>query len=367
MNETNFNTHSDANQPRKLTEKTKTLLRLKRRLLKHIWIARLLGIASIVFSFLVVIFVLGKVFGNLGLSSYGKFLTSFILANDSQLKSANNRTNIVILGKAGKDHAGGDLTDSIILVSVGDGSIKLISLPRDIWVPEIRAKLNSAYYWGNQRQEKGGLVLSKSLVEQIVGVPVHYAAVFDFSSFKDLVDILGGVKVDVAREFVDKKYPVAGRENDECGGDSEFLCRYETIHFAQGKQTMDGETALKFVRSRNAEGDEGSDIAREARQQKVIAGIKEKLLSPETIFNPKRILSIIKLAQTSIETDMQVASLGSLARKITGARKNVATLILPEKFLKNPPISPRYDNQYVFIPADGNWETLQSWVKDILK
>ena len=104
-------------------------------------------------------------------------------------------------------------------ISLTKESVDLISIPRDIWIPEIRAKINSAYYWG-------GVSLSKSLVEKITSLPTHYAVVIDFSSFKEIIDALGGVKIDVANSFTDDLYPIEGREEDLCDGDKEFKCRY---------------------------------------------------------------------------------------------------------------------------------------------
>jgi len=113
-------------------------------------------------------------------------------------------------------------------------------------------------------------VLAKSVAEEIVGIPVHYAVVVDFDFFQKVIDELGGIEVDVETDFVDDRYPIKGREDDLCNGDPKFSCRYETVEFKKGLQFMDGGAALKFVRSRNAEGDEGTDLARIARQEKVI-------------------------------------------------------------------------------------------------
>jgi len=143
--------------------------------------------------------------------------------------------NILILGKGGQGHEAPDLTDTVIFASLkhNDPTLALVSLSRDIWIPELRAKLNSAYYWGNQKQENGGQILAKSTVEQIVGKPIHYIVVVDFSGFKNIIDTLGGIEVEVERSFIDERYPISGREADDCGGDDpEFLCRFETVSFA---------------------------------------------------------------------------------------------------------------------------------------
>jgi anionic cell wall polymer biosynthesis LytR-Cps2A-Psr (LCP) family protein len=168
-------------------------------------------------------------------------------------------------------------------------SISLISIPRDIWIPEIRAKINTTYHYGNIQPERGGgLNFSKQIVSEVTGQPVNYALVIDFSGFQDIINTLGGVDVTVDRSFTDTKYPVAGRENDLCGGDPTLACRYETIHFDQGLTHMDGATALTFVRSREGDNGENTDFARSARQQKVISAVGKKVLSINTILSPAK-------------------------------------------------------------------------------
>ena len=363
------NTVKDEQKPPIYSKNKVALSRIKRRIFKHVWLARAGIIVLLAIFTLLFFWMIGHILIKTHSSSFPSLVKNFIFAPAGAVKSFEDRSNILILGKSGSGNDSPDLTDTLILASVGidTPSISLISLPRDIWVPAIRAKLNSAYYWGNQKETGGGIVLVKSLVEEIVGVPVEYALVVDFSGFKEIIDVLGGIEVDVEQSFVDEKYPIAGRENDECGGDKEYKCRYETVSFEKGKVIMNGETALKFVRSRNAQGDEGTDIAREARQQKIILAIKDKILSPATLFSPKKILGLWEVAKSSIETDIPSSAGGVLLRKAFSARESVTSFVIPEDYLVNPPISPRYDSQYVFLPSGGDWKTVHEWVGTKLK
>ena len=332
-------------------KRDRTFQRIKRRLLKHIWLVRIGLLASIF------------------LGAYLFFaLIGFVFAPASKVETMAGRTNILILGKGGEGHAASDLTDTIIFASISHTkpAISIFSLPRDIWIPEIRAKINSAYYWGKQRKEGGGLILAKSSVEEIVGSPVHYGLVVDFTGFTKIVNVLGGIEIGVERAFVDEKYPVPGRENDECDGDKEFKCRYETVKFEKGIRLMDGETALKFVRSRNAQGEEGTDIARAARQQKVLIAIREKVLSPKILFSPRKLLAISKVFKNSIESDISRDAGAILIRRALDASEEISTFVLADELLLNPPISPRYDNQYVFTPRGGNWGQVHKWISERL-
>jgi len=364
----NSSTQEALTQPTSPTKKRVFLKKLKRRLLKHVWLVRLGLVMAFVAGVTLLVLLVNFILGKTALGGYIGLATDFIFTPQTKIESYRGATNILVLGKGGEGHDAPDLTDTIIFLSVAHkpASLTLVSLPRDIWIPQIRAKVNSAYYWGNQRQEKGGLILAKSTVEEIVGPPIHYAVVVDFAAFKNVVEVLGGVEVEVERAFSDEKFPIPGRENDECGGDPEFGCRYETVHFEKGLQTMDGDTALKFVRSRNAEGDEGTDIAREARQQKVISAIKKKILGKEVLFSPKKLLALLEVGRQHIETDIPGSAVAIIARRAVQAKDNIVSLVLPDRFLLNPPRSTRYDNLYVFIPKAADWGEVHLWVECVL-
>jgi LCP family protein required for cell wall assembly len=326
----------------------------------------------------------GLLFKDSFIGKYMGLTRNFIYSPEGKIESFQGRTNILLLGKGGAGHEAPDLTDTMILVSVDNETpdIFMLSIPRDIWMPAIRAKINSAYYWGNQKENNsgydngvgsGGLVLSKASVEEVVGIPVHYAAVLDFDGFVEVIDVVGGIEVDVKEGFTDENFPIPGKEDDECGGDPELRCRYEVIEFRKGPQVMDGQTALKFVRSRYAEGEQGTDFAREERQQLVIASLKQNLLSRKVLMSPKTLFAIRDVLVQYTQTDITESEASILARFIFDARENLESEVLPEEFLENPEISPRYDDQYVLIPRDDDpetpehdWSRVYEWVEDKL-
>lgn len=342
--------------------------RLKRRVLKNTWLVRIVGLVMFIGLVFFTFSSLGRFFGNSKVSDYYVYAKNFIFTPKDSVLTSLGRTNILILGKGGAGHDAPDLTDTIIFSSISHkkDDLILVSLPRDIWVSEIRAKLNSAYFWGNQKENGGGLILSKAVVEKIVGKPVHYAVVVDFSGFKELIDTLGGVNVMVENSFVDEKFPISGKENDECNGDLEYECRYETVKFESGSQIMDGETALKFARSRNAKGDEGTDLARAKRQQKIIEAIKNKLLSWEVISSPKKLADALAVLRKNTETDITDSVGAVLARRIFQTRDQMISSSIPDGFLLNPPISKKYDNLYVFVPVTETWKEFNEWIEGLL-
>jgi len=268
--------------------------------------------------------------------------------------------NFLILGIAGGNHQGKDLTDTIMFASLNpyQKQLALVSLPRDIWLEKWRAKLNSIYHYK-------GLPETKKTVEEILGQKVDYGIIIDFEVFQKIIDTLGGITVDVERSFDDYKYPIPGKENDLCNGDPLYRCRYEHLHFEAGKQFMDGQTALKFVRSRNAKGEEGTDFARAARQQKVILAIKEKILSKEFLLSPKKAIQLFKLITLNIQTDIPKEKYWQLL-KVGLKIRNIKTTTINSNYLINPPISKKYDNQWVLVPKSGNWSEIQEYIKKFL-
>lgn len=370
MDETtsNSNTKTPISVERELKKKAATLSRLKRKIFKHVWLVRIGIIVSFFLGIYLILTLTGFILSSFGIKNYISLAGDFLFTPSGKVKSTDGRTNVVILGKAGGEHAGADLTDTIIFASVSHSGkdLVLVSLPRDIWIGALRAKLNSAYYWGNQRQEAGGIKLAKSTIEEIVGFPVHYAVIGDFMAFRDVVDALGGIDVEVENTFIDERYPIPGRENYDCEGDPIFACRYETVSFEKGLNHMNGELALKFVRSRNAEGNEGTDIAREARQQKIISALIKKVLSSDTLFDFKKISTVKRIIMNSIETDIDAEAAVILGRRFLQTRNRMKSYLIPEELLVNPPISRTYDNQYVFIPKAGDWQEVQTWLAGLL-
>ena len=318
------------------------------------------------------------------------------LITDTGLKNDRGRINILLLGTGGKGHEGPDLSDTMILASVDkDGKdIVLVSIPRDLWSPALSAKVNSAYAFGQEKNGEG-LDLSKKTIRTLFDLPIHYAFRVDFDGFVKAADLVDGIDVNVENAFVDSKYPVAGKEDDTCGIEIEtkqengiqsvyfkdatgsatllteandpFICRYETISFKQGPSHMDGLTALKFIRSRHGTNSEGSDFARSARQQKVILAFRQKVLSKETLLNPKTILELTKTFGQSIDTDItdeEVPYFAKLARKIDPPtiRRVVLDSDRDNSVLEVGDLA-THNGQFVLVPKNNHWTDLAEYVQ----
>lgn len=346
--------------------------KLKRRLTRHRSFVRAILVTTILGLFIFSLYSTVPLMLSLIKGLIRGPATAFSLVKDPQgvLRSTKGRSNILLLGMGGSNHKGANLTDSIILISLDLSSADtvLLSIPRDIWIDSLKTKINSTYYFGEQQKEGGGLILIKAAVEEVIGQPVHYAISIDFDGFKRAVDLVGGLDIVVPEIFNDYKYPIPGMEEAE----PEEL-RYEHFRVDAGLQKMSGERALKYVRSRNAEGPQGTDFARSRRQQQVLTAFKSKVISLETILSPSRIKELAQTFSDSITTDMTESEYISLAKLAIKARnETIRSGILEEEdkeigregLLVNP--SPgKYQNQWVLVGRNESWYQVHEYVESL--
>lgn len=247
------------------------------------------------------------------------------VAADGKIQNAivpdsKNSTNILLTGAGGAEHDGGNLTDSITLANINyeNRVIKLIAIPRDLWVSG--GKINLVY-------SKDGRNQFKYLVGQVTGINVNYFINIDFGNFISSIDALGGIDINVPITWDDYFYPITGAENELCGISPEqnalfnqkysgfelekqYTCRYEHLHFDKGPLHLDGETALKYIRSRHSS-QYGSDFARGERAQEVLLGISKKIIE-KSLLDPNN--STLKKFASSATTDIKLAGLPDALR-----------------------------------------------------
>ena len=214
-----------------------------------------------------------------------------------------HKINILVLG-VDKRNGDNGRSDTILVATVDTNTkaVSLLSIPRDTWVyiPGYGYdKINHAY-------SEGGWRLSRQTVEELLGVPMDYYVVVDFAGFSTLVDAIGGVEL-----TVDKRMYYVDPYDDLI------------INIPPGRQLLDGETAIKYVRYR----DEQGDIGRIERQQKFAKAVLEKVTSPAII---TRIPSIIRGIDKAVTTDMSTAEMLRLAKMMTDAyRQGLQTDMVP--------------------------------------
>lgn len=237
-------------------------------------------------------------------------LTSTV--DNKQIVKNKQITNILIGGIGGDNHDGGMLTDTIIFASIDmqNNKIATLNIPRDLYVDLGDKygynKINSANAFGEQEKPGSGMLFLQNEVEKILNQNIDYYIRIDFDGFKDIIDTLGGVTINVENSFVDNQYPT-----------EDF--KYKTIYFQAGPQLMDGERALEYTRSRHGTNGEGSDFARSKRQQLVIEAVKDKILSEISTYNPAKIISIFDALKRHISTNLSYKDIYNLYKIATNA------------------------------------------------
>ncbi len=299
-------------------------------------------------------------------------IQSLVFDKKPDLKEYKGRTNVVLLGISGGSHEGGDLTDTIIFTSTdfAKKDVVVVSVPRDVWLPSLKDRINSAYHYGEEKKPGGGLILAKAAIEEVLGQPVQYGLMINFSGFEKVIDLIGGVDIEVEKSFTDKLYPVEGKENDTCGSDKTYACRYETLVFEKGRQHMDGKLALKYVRSRHAEGEEGTDFARGRRQQQVILAVKNKIITQKLWKDFNLMKKLYEVFMQNVATDLNWSEKILLGKFfLTMPEGVVRQLVLDtgdEKqkrkgFLVNPPAW-QYKDMWVLTPRSGDFTEIQKYI-----
>ena len=292
---------------------------------------------------------------------------TFFSSPEKILDSTGGRTNFLLLGIRGENPSEvPDLTDTIILASYShqQQQLTLLSIPRDLWVNSLKTKINAVYHYGQEREPQIGFQLSNAAILETTGLPIHYNLVVDFQAFTDIIDLLEGVEINVPNSFIDDQFPIPGKENVYPTSE-----RYQTIEFKKGLQTMDGETALNYIRSRHAEGDEGTDIARNQRQQLIIKAIQQKILTLDFLRDRQNRDGLLQIIQTHTVTDVTSDLYPSLARLALKSRSHSLNSISlsyePDEngitFLDVPP-SYLYQNQWVLVAHDNNWDAFKQYI-----
>ncbi|OGH04522.1 MAG: hypothetical protein A2W22_05350 [Candidatus Levybacteria bacterium RBG_16_35_11] len=344
---------------------------------------------------LIVVLILGKFI--LSTASFIPFFFQLLFNKNIELKHTDNEINILLLGIGGENHEGPKLTDTVIFSSLNTktNKITILSIPRDLYSPELKGKINGAYSEGEEKRKGGGLILSEAVVEKILNKNVDYGIVINFDGFVKAVDLLGGIDVEVKNTFDDYAYPITGKENELCGLQEEaiatlsaqiatgsateadfFPCRFKHIHFNNGVQHMSGDTTLEFVRSRHALGPEGSDFARSARQEKVINAFKDKIFSLQVLTNPGKVINLYSILKGSIDTDIKDTEFDDFIRLLAKMKDaKIQSVVLDigdsanlrEGLLINP--NPEeFGGAWVLIPRKGkdNFSEIQEYLNCVI-
>ncbi|MFJ9002152.1 LCP family protein [Streptomyces sp. NPDC102359] len=185
--------------------------------------------------------------------------------------------------------ADGKRTDSVMILHTGDNGPTLISLPRDsnVEIPTFKGSESGKTYPGTGRQVKlnaayaeDGPELLVRTVEFNTGLHIDHYVEIGFGGFANIVDAVGGVEIDIPQDIKDTK----------SGAD-----------LKKGKQTLNGEEALAFVRTRYALA--GSDLDRTKNQQKFLSALANQVATPGTVLNPFKLYPTMGAGLDSLIVD----------------------------------------------------------------
>lgn len=261
-----------------------------------------------------------------GLVIIGKYLRSPIVRTavksycTGELKVSNafpgkEEVTLLFLGKdADHDNHGRVLktrgrTDAILLTKLDftKKTVNILSIPRDTKV-EIPGR--SGHHKINAAHAYGGPELTVKTIEEFLGVKPEAYVVIDFTSFEKAIDNLGGFEVSVAKQM----------DYDDNWGNLH-------IHLKPGKQVLNGNQALGFVRFRKSKsGYAETDKDRIARQQELLFAIKQKLVSPKTFYLLPDAIDTVKSGVNSSLSDNQLLAIANFMRSIPKGSVHMETL-----------------------------------------
>ncbi len=233
--------------------------------------------------------------------------------------------NILLLGVDDGDPSYPDSprrSDTIMVASVDfeHKSINLLSIPRDsrVKIPGYTGydKITHAYFYG-------GPALAVRTVQGLLDIPIHYYVTIDWKSFIKVVDILGGVTLNVEQDMnYDDPY-------DQL-----------SIHLTKGIQHLDGEKSGQYIRYRH---DELGDIGRVQRQQYFLKTLNSKMLESNTLL---KLPSLLTTVSKYIHTDMNLYILAKIGNLLRDMKENpLQTATLPGDFATIDEISYWLPNQ----------------------
>lgn len=264
----------------------------------------------------------------------------------------DGRVNIVLIGIGGERHDGGSLADTIIVLSVDpfNNEAALLSIPRDLRV-EIpgygNKKINEAHYAGEELNfsedgyPDGGPGLMQKTLEQALDIPIHYYVRTDFNGFKQAIDAVGSIQLDIPETVCD--YKIAWEYGFSC--------------LEAGVQDLDSNEALFYSRTRSTA---RSDFDRGERQREVLTALKDKILSTGTLTNPVKVSSLLDAASNNVKTNLQISELMRLqeiAQNIPADKIISAEIV---EYIVNAG-----DGTTDYVPAAGNFSEIRRFVRSI--
>lgn len=294
-----------------------------------------------------------------------------VCGNDTevQLKQTNGYTNLLLVGVDTRDDKSIANTDSMMLISYqhSSSSTLLLSFPRDLFVNykvrdgrQLSSKVNAIY--GSHGTD--GLDYA---IEQISGQPVHYHVYITIDVFSKVVDALGGVEVELDKDFVDV-YPCKEVPQGQTCPSPRWVedGMYGLFRFSKGKVKLNGFDSLVYTRARKY----SSDFDRAARQQKLIKAALNGVLNQTTPLSQRipQYLELYNVFRSDVKTNVELSDISG-AMKLAGKLSDrVARVVVDPNLGGSGKIITRggvkdgvWKNEFV----DPSYRTFQEYISKI--
>ena len=279
--------------------------------------------------------------------------------NYQNIEDLPKKYNFLVLGTDKLSGREGDpeLTDSVLLLQADfkNGKIKTLTFPRDLYLEEHQTKINALYFYGQNRYPENPAQFPQEVVEKLSNLSIDHTIIIGIEDLEQLISIVGEIEIDVPNSFTDPKFPVPGVDVSVVT-DPKIL--YEEISFSKGLQKMNSSTALKYMRSRYSEGDEGTDEARAYRQQLVLESLFKQIL---TIRDPQRLGQLYRFYLNNFATSVSLEKIVQIGTVFVGYMSENQKELSFEKHQLS--IYPDDKDGLIYNPP--LWQSKQQWIYKI--
>jgi LCP family protein required for cell wall assembly len=352
--------------PKKLDDKKKdkffNFLKKTFEIISKSFISLVVIISLIILTIAFFIFIQFDQFSQTAGVSKRDLVDTFRQAWNTTPQTSNGFINILVLGVDSLDTRGEvpPLADTLMLASINtnSGKIKLLSLPRDIWSEAYKTKINALIAYGTERSPETPQQFPQQVIEDLTAIKIHHTIVLSIDDLAESINLLGGVEIEIPQGFIDSQFP---RTDVDITVETNPTKLYETIEFKQGKELMNGDRALKYIRSRHSDDlQAGTDLSRGQRQQQVIQAIFYKLKDWKQLAeSPQQAGKLYKYYDQKFNQYLSIKELISTGKVLYPHLNEIdfvsnSLSIYPEDqngVIYNPPIR-QYQGQWVFEIRD---------------
>lgn len=296
------------------------------------------------------------------LATQGSTFLNQVKTSYDQKDQAKTKYLFLILGTdklSGRENDP-ELSDSMVLLKVDlkTHTVDTLSLPRDLYSEAYQTKINALYFYGQEQTPDDPKAFPTKVISEATGLTIDKTLVIGIEDLEHLISLVEPLTITVPTAFTDTAFPIPGVDVATVR-DPRLL--YETVSFTAGTQTMDASTALKYMRSRHSESDEGTDESRAMRQQLVLAALVQRILETR---DPETLGKLYRFYIDNFADDLSLQELatmsGTYLYHLEQQQKSDFDFTFEKHHLSIYP-----DDQSGVIYHPPLWQTQQQWIYQI--